>query len=72
MCFKMYNIQRIVYMKKRYNLARCNFVAIKMAEKDKIVQYTWKTAGNRTISGCFLVEVTGFEPATFWSRILIL
>ena len=34
----MYNIQHIVYMKKRDILARCNFVAIKMAEKDKTVQ----------------------------------
>ena len=27
-----------------------------------------KEAGNLSVSGFFLVEVTGFEPATFWSR----
>lgn len=27
-----------------------------------------KRTENPTISGLFLVEVTGFEPATFWSR----
>lgn len=27
-----------------------------------------KRTGNLSVSGFFLVEVTGFEPATFWSR----
>ena len=36
--------------------------------KTRLCANSQEKAGNPKISGHFLVEVTGFEPATFWSR----
>ena len=46
----------------------CKKVAKKSGPNRVFVQHIQKNTGNRSISGFFLVEVTGFEPATFWSR----
>ena len=40
----------------------------KSAKDGALCKRDKKRTGNPKISGRFLVEVTGFEPATFWSR----
>lgn len=40
----------------------------KSAKDGALCKLNKKRTGNLSISGFFLVEVTGFEPATFWSR----
>ena len=40
----------------------------KSAKDGALCKRDKKRTGNPKISGHFLVEVTGFEPATFWSR----
>ena len=40
----------------------------KSAKDGALCKRDKKRTGNLSISGRFLVEVTGFEPATFWSR----
>lgn len=40
----------------------------KSAKDGALCKLNKKRAGNLSVSGFFLVEVTGFEPATFWSR----
>ena len=51
-----------------YILKGCKIVARKRYQRHAFVQIAQEKAGNPKISGRFLVEVTGFEPATFWSR----
>ncbi len=51
-----------------YILNGCKIVARKRYQRHGFVQFAQEKAGNPKISGFFLVEVTGFEPATFWSR----
>ena len=51
-----------------YILKGCKIVARKRYQRHVFVQIAQEKAGNPKISGRFLVEVTGFEPATFWSR----
>ena len=54
-----------------YILKGCKIVARKRCQRHVFVQIAQEKAGNPKISGRFLVEVTGFEPATFWSRTTI-
>ena len=63
--FIKWNIRK---MKQPFIFGPFPKVAQKKRQRRRFMQKRQKRTGNQSISGLFLVEVTGFEPATFWSR----